>query len=65
MFQQEVNITQTQRVFLMSCPLCDEPKIDFYGILKKYCSNMKQIGKDLCDIHKQPFVEMGLEFTKK
>lgn len=49
----------------MGCPLCDEPKIDFFNIVKKYCSDMKQIEKDLCDIHKQPFVEMGLEFIHK
>jgi len=49
----------------MGCPLCDEPKIDFYNIMKNYCSNMEQIKKDLCDIHKQPFVEMGMVFFRK
>lgn len=48
----------------MTCPLCEDPEIDFYNIVKNYCSDMDKISKDLCDIHDQPFVEMGLEFIK-
>lgn len=49
----------------MSCPICDDPKIDFYNIMKKYCSDMNKIVKDICKDHKQPFVTMGIKFAVK
>jgi hypothetical protein len=49
----------------MTCPLCDEPKLDFYNLMKKYCSNIQQIKKDICEIHKQPLVELTLGYQKK
>lgn len=49
----------------MSCPLCDEPKLDFYNLMKKYCSNVDQMKKDICEIHRQPLSEMALNFWEK
>jgi len=43
----------------MTCPLCEEPNLDFYNLMKRYCSNIKAIRKDICEIHQQPLAEMG------
>lgn len=47
------------------CPLCENPRIDFYNLMKMYCSNVDKIKEDICEIHKQPLSEMALEYSQK
>ena len=46
------------------CILCEDPKIDFYGIMKHYCSDIKKIKAEICEIHKQPLAEMAGGFLE-
>lgn len=47
------------------CLLCTDPKISFFNILKHFCSDMEDIKKNICEIHKQPLSEMAMEFMNK
>lgn len=47
------------------CVICKDVDIDYYDIMKTFCSDMDKIVKNICDDHKGALVEKGLRFLNK
>jgi len=49
----------------MVCPICNDLNLDFYNLMKMYCSDMDKIKQDVCDVHVFNLRSMALEFFHK
>ena len=47
------------------CLICQDGTIDYYNIMKEFCSDMDKIADNICNDHTGTLLEKGLEFLNK